>query len=546
MNLRNSIVGLAIILLGTTLFWIGTDNSAKALAAGEDSHAGHNHGNENDTDPLEKELEALFAKDQHVGCDHAKESSEHEGSNHGNENDIDLHEEEPKALFAEDEHAGHDHGDENDAGHEDEALLEEDEHAGHGHGDENDADHEDEALLEEDEHAGHGHASSDDGICPEHNVAEAKCALCQGGHIGDLRPGQGMKVRLATLDVAAKAGIRLARPQQVSAADGIDIPAQVAFDRKQLAYITPLTAGVIRQVHVQPGDKVQRGDVLAEIAMPEVSTLKAEFATAQAQQTQTEAAYHREQDLLERGISSRQEFQQAESDYRSSQSATERYRQQLLNFGLSTTDIKQLSQAIGTSASVSLRAPFHGVVTDVQTAMGEAVSAGSALFTVANLDSLWIELSIPESRSYLAQVDSNIQARFDGLPGTLFSGRLFQVGASIDQRTRTLKALAEVQNPGHRLKVGMFGSVRILAGDETESLAIPADAVQNIDGQPYVFIQEESDLFELRRVVTGANQDGMIVIPTGLASNDQVVVGQGFALKSEVLKARLGASCADH
>lgn len=521
MNTRNYIVGLAIILVGTALFWAGTDSTAKVLAAAEDSHAGHNHGEAKGIDPHEKELESLFAKDQHVGCDHAEESAAHK-DNHGDENDTNHQEAELNALFEEDEHAGHDHGAEDDT------------------------DHQEETPPEEDAHAGHGHAASGSGLCPEHNVAEAKCALCQGGHIGDLKPGQGMKVRLATPDVAAKAGIRLARPQQVSSADGIDIPGQVAFDRKQLAYITPLTAGVIRQVHVQPGDKVKRGDVLAEIAMPEVSTIKAEFATAQARQAQTEAAYHREQELLERGISSRQEYQQAESDYRSSQSTTERYRQQLLNFGLSATDLKQLSQANGTSATVSLRAPFQGVVTDVQTAMGEAVSAGSALFTVANLDSLWIELSIPESSSYLAQVDRNIQARFDGLPGTLFSGRLFQVGATIDQRTRSLTALAEVQNPGHRLKVGMFGSVRILAGDETESLAIPAAAVQNIDGQPYLFIQEEPDLFELRRVVTGASQDGMVVIPIGLAADDQVVAGQGFALKSEVLKARLGASCADH
>ena len=94
--------------------------------------------------------------------------------------------------------------------------------------------------------------------------------------------------------------------------------------------------------------------------------------------------------------------------------------------------------------------------------------------------------------------------------------------------------------------VGMFGNVRILTGDETASLAISADAVQNIDGQPYLFIQEEPGLFELRRVTIGANQDGMVVIQTGLVAHDQVVTSQGFALKSEVLKARLGASCADH
>ena len=110
----------------------------------------------------------------------------------------------------------------------------------------------------------------------------------------------------------------------------------------------------------------------------------------------------------------------------------------------------------------------------------------------------------------------------------------------------SLKALAAVDNPQHRLKVGMFGSVRILAGEISDQLAVPADAVQSIDGQPYLFIQEEADLFELRRVDTGADRNGLVVISTGLNQHEQVVAGQGFALKSEVLKARLGASCADH
>ena len=498
MNIRTYFLGLAIVFTGTVILWAGSGNTPEAMATADDPHAGHNHASEKNAAQLEAEARTLFADDEHAGCDH------------GAENDFDQHKEELEALFAEDDHSGHDH------------------------------------AAEKDEHAGHGHASSADGICPGHNVPEVECALCQGSHIGDLRPGQGMKVRLATAEVAAKAGIRLSRPQQVSSADGIDIPGQVAFNRQQFASITPLAAGVIRQVHVQPGAKIKQGEVLAEIAMPEVSALKAEFTTALAQQKQAEAAYHREQDLLERGISSRLEFQQAESAYLSSKSATERYRQQLMNFGLAASDLTRLSQEEPTSATISLRAPFHGVVTEVQTAMGEAVSAGSVLFTIANLDALWVELSIPESRSYLAATGSKIQARFDGLPGAIFSGQLFQVGASIDQKTRTLKALAKVQNPGHRLKVGMFGNVRILSGDEIASLAVPADAVQNIDGQPYLFIQEESDLFELRRVSVGANQGGMVVIPTGLSAHEQVVTSQGFALKSEVLKARLGASCADH
>ncbi|MBW2478022.1 MAG: efflux RND transporter periplasmic adaptor subunit [Deltaproteobacteria bacterium] len=439
------------------------------------------------------------------------------------------------------DHSGHDHAEpEQDIAD----LFEDDEHAEDDHADHGHEGH-DHARKPSEGHDGHNHGSLG-GLCVEHNVNEADCALCQGSHLADLAPGHGMKVRLASPDVAAKAGVSIVQPQRVMLANGSELPGQVAYNRKHLAYLTSLAPGVVRKVHVQPGDHIDKGDLLVDIAMPEVATLKAEYFSAKARQVQAKFTYQREKDLLQRGITSRQEFQQAEAEYLASRSATEQFRHQLLNFGLTEGDIEQLSQSRHAGANVSLTSPFAGEVTDLQTAVGEAVSAGTALVTVANLDTLWIELAIPESRIYQAHVGAAIEARFDGLPDKLFHGELFQIGAAIDERTRTLKALAAVENPQHRLKVGMFGSVRILAGAVSDHLAVPADAVQNIDGQPYLFIQEEPDLFELRRVDVGTDRNGLVVISTGLNQYDQVVAGQGFALKSEVLKARLGASCADH
>jgi cobalt-zinc-cadmium efflux system membrane fusion protein len=67
-----------------------------------------------------------------------------------------------------------------------------------------------------------------------------------------------------------------------------------------------------------------------------------------------------------------------------------------------------------------------------------------------------------------------------------------------------------------------------------------------IDGKAFVFIEREADLFELRRVAVGPRRGKSILIEAGLQPNEKVVATQGFALKSEVLKSRLGASCADH
>ncbi|PLX82326.1 MAG: hypothetical protein C0617_14495 [Desulfuromonas sp.] len=444
----------------------------------------------------------------------------------------------PTALaIGGDPHAGHDHGREEPDAHAqediDDLFGDEDEHEGHGHAAENAG------------HEGHGHGALD-GMCVEHGVMEAECGLCQGSHLSSLEPGQGMLVRLSSSEVAAKAGISTTVPQQLSLASGVALPARAEFNRNRFSRMTPLAPGTVRRVLVQPGTVVHKGDVLVEIATPEIATLKAQLLAARARAAQADAVLDREKDLLERGITSRQEYQQALAESRVAQSELDRFRMQLLNFGLSAGDLQQLLQGRGNGALVAVRAPFTGVVSELAAAVGENVSPGDHILTVVDPDILWVELSVPESRIYQVRDEAPVEARFTGLPGQVFRGRIFQVGAAVDERSRTLTALAEVKNPGHHLKAGMFGEVRLLGGDETEVLAVPADALQSIDGLSYLFLQLESDLFEVRRVETGAQEGGLVPIRSGLSAGERLVSAQGFALKSEILKARLGASCADH
>jgi cobalt-zinc-cadmium efflux system membrane fusion protein len=407
-----------------------------------------------------------------------------------------------------------------------------DAHAGHGH-----AAARDEHGHEEDGHAGHGHEAEDlDAFCKEHRLIEREDALCQAGLLAGLQPGQGLKVRLASPEVAAKAGIAVARPQRMSTAAGVLLTGRSEFNRNRLARLTALAGGVVRRAGGEIGQRVVKGEVLAEIASPEGAATRGQYGAAAARQTQAEAAFQREKELFAKGISSRLEYQQAEADYLAARSEAAQLREQLGGYGVSEQGGSQ----------VRLRAPLAGVIVEKAVAVGDSVAPGSLLYTIADPESLWIELALPEARVEQAQVGAQIEARFDGLPGSLFAGRIVQVGAALDERTRTLKAVAEIKNPGGRLKAGMFGQVKLLTTAAGESMVVPVAAVQSIDKQSYVFVRREPDLFEVRRVETGAKERGFIAIPFGLAPEDEVVVAQGFSLKSEVLKARLGASCADH
>ena len=514
-NIKNLILSLLVLIAAGVVGWgtytfAGSSHSHGHAHSSEEGHAGHehdrgSHGKDSHRQGAEKpdahgdahededdeELEALFS-----GGSRASEDSAGRGNAHSH----------PRPS-GKDDHAGHDHGPRRAARSHD--------HGGHDHG--------------------HRHGGGEE-ICPEHNVAEFEDALCHPEEIALLQAGQGMKVRLAAPEMARRVGIASALP--LPAAEGsASWPGQIVFNRDRLARLSALAGGSVQKVNVGLGERVAKGQVLGEIASSEAAGLRAELSAAESRRSLAEAVYLREKDLLEKGITSRHDYQQAEADLRQAQSAAQRARRQVQDFGLG--DGKE-------GSILPIRAPFAGTVIERRAVVGESVSPGEPLFVLADLETLWVEISIPEDSLLNVHPGLEVVTSFSGLPGRAFPGKIFWVSPALDERTRMLRVLAEVDNREGLMRSGLFGQVQALEGAAARTLAVPSDALQTVDGNPFVFVHLEDDLFELRRVTAGRRNGGTVVIREGLQAHDRVVTGQAFSLKSEVLRARLGASCADH
>lgn len=368
-------------------------------------------------------------------------------------------------------------------------------------------------------------------------MPEAEDALCNPDLIVALLPGQGVKVRLGTPEAAARAGVATALPQKVASATGPTFPAQTIYSRNGLAQVAALTSGVVQRLHVDVGSTVAKGQILAEIASTDVSSARAELSTAQSRLNLAETALRREEQLFAKGISAQQDLEMARAEQEAATATLEQAQQRLALYGAGVK---------GGGATVALRSPLTGIVAERSVVAGQSILPETPLFTVVNLARMGIELSLPADRIALAKIGATIEALFDGMEGERFTGKIVQIAPALDGQTRLLKVLAEVENPQQLLKSGLFGQVRLLGAVAGEVLEIPANAVQMIDGKAFVFIEREADLFELRRISVGPRRGKSILIEAGLQADEKVVATQGFALKSEVLKSRLGASCADH
>ncbi len=126
-------------------------------------------------------------------------------------------------------------------------------------------------------------------------------------------------------------------------------------------------------------------------------------------------------------------------------------------------------------------------------------------------------------------------------PEAKFKGRINHIADVVDEATRTVKARVEVANPGRKLKPEMFATVELaLPADAPPVLAVPEDALQDIDGKKMLFVlTEKDDEFEPRKVEVGRTSGGMVEIVSGLKEGDRHAVMGAFVLKSELKKGEL-------
>jgi len=195
-------------------------------------------------------------------------------------------------------------------------------------------------------------------------------------------------------------------------------------------------------------------------------------------------------------------------------------------------------------SGLGLRAPFAGTVVERHATLGDVVKNGDVLFEVANLDGMWLTLAVTEADAAHVHKGARVDLRVDSLKRD-FSGRVTWIASNLDEATRMVRVRAEIPNPGHVLRAGLFVDARISTSDDRASRELDRDSVYLIDGRNFVFVRLQDDLYQLRRVETRASDSGHVRVIAGLDAGDRVVTRQSYLVKSEFQKSRLGAGCVD-
>jgi membrane fusion protein, heavy metal efflux system len=335
-------------------------------------------------------------------------------------------------------------------------------------------------------------------------------------------------------------GIEVSQVALEVAAVPLSATAVIEMNMDRSAKISPRVTGKAVRIIASQGDRVKAGQALAYLDSVELDQTWADYLKARGKVELASRNLQREETLFEKKVApekdvlkARQELGEAEADLNL---AKERFR-------LLGVDVSQFesSKGNGNHPLIPVTTPVGGVVLEKTITQGEMVNSEKALFTVADLSTLWVVIDIYEKDISRLRLGTGVKVSVTAFPDKTFRGKISYISDVVDEKTRTEKARVTIDNSSGLLKPGMFANVltEAASGGTERLIAVPEEAVL-IDGtKRYVFIQAAPDKFNMREIQAGRTIGDRLEVTGGLKEGETIAIKGAFILKSELKKGEL-------
>jgi cobalt-zinc-cadmium efflux system membrane fusion protein len=288
---------------------------------------------------------------------------------------------------------------------------------------------------------------------------------------------------------------------------------KVGFNEEQVARVFPLTGGFVKELRVELGDFVEKGQVLALVRSPEIARYTKEEIEAMALKSTAEKKYKVAQELFASGIISEIELNEARRELDNSIGEFDRIKDVL--------DMYSVSKG----ALYPIKSPVSGYVIkkDISLNMELRTEDISPAFVVGSLSDVWVMANIYESDIAKVREGAPVEVKTISYPDKIFEGRIDKVFNLIDPESKTMKARVVLPNPGLLLKPEMFASVRLAITSDEKGLAVPVEAVIFDKSRNYVMVFGGGEKLETRVVEIQSENSRYAYIRSGLQPGDRVI-----------------------
>lgn len=365
--------------------------------------------------------------------------------------------------------------------------------------------------------------------------------------------------RAVELDDAAlrQAGLRVEAAAFRAVPVTIRANGRLSANEEQTWRVGAITDGRIMQVLVRVGDAVEKGQVLARMFSHDVHESRALYhrAVAEYHRLQSNLDFARRQRdrmrrLFEMKAASQEQLDTAENELRNAETALRaaeiemvRTRQHLVEFLEIPVEGPEHREpgvaALSNDDLIPIRAPASGIILNRLVTAGSVVQPSGELFVISDLSSVWVIANVQEEFLPGVRAGMLAQVSVQAYPNRRFTGRVIRVDEKLDPETRTVQAIVGLDNRHGLLRPEMYAGIELEAGASERGLFIAQTAIQDLNGQPTVFVETRPGRFEPRPVETGRALDRLVEIRRGLAAGERVVTEGSFVLKSHLLKSSL-------
>jgi RND family efflux transporter MFP subunit len=320
-------------------------------------------------------------------------------------------------------------------------------------------------------------------------------------------------------------------------------------------------AGVIKNLFVEDGQHVKEGDLLMEVDDRQFSLeleraqadrlsklsellLEKQFAGTDAAVDESEMdiiqkarrEYEKAQDLHQKGMISDSEYNEAYKTYELAliESGEKKEEVRSAMKGLTQAEIQVKSAQINLEKT-KIKAPFSGIITDVQVSPQEHITSGRDLFVLVNISHIQVYAKVLESEIGKMKKGREVTLHFSAYPDKVFKGEVKSISPVVNPEDKTCKVIIDMANPEEEIKPGMHAEVEIAAEIYKDKLLIPQEAVLDRGGRKLAFVVEEG-LAKWRYIQLGLENDEFAeVLPSdregeGIKEGESVIVDGHFTL----------------
>jgi membrane fusion protein, multidrug efflux system len=275
--------------------------------------------------------------------------------------------------------------------------------------------------------------------------------------------------------------------------------------------------GVVERISFESGQSVSTGDVLVEL---DTRQERAQLASLEAQSELARVNYGRMQQLVNAGVISRMDYDQATSQ----QKATE----------------ANVAEIRATIARKTIRAPFSGILGIRKVNLGQYLAAGAPMVVLQSLNPIYVDFGVPQQTAAQVKVGSKLRVASEDLAGHGFTGRVTALDSVIDETTRNVQVQATLANPEGKLRPGMFVQVDVGVGAGRAAITLPASAISYAPYGDSVFVI--TDLTDPKgKTYRGVRQQfvklegsrgDQVAVISGVNPGDEVVTSGVFKLRN--------------